>query len=227
MDRGAVAAIAALDDDVRRGLYEYVRAARRPVTREAAAQAVGISRKLAAFHLDKLVDLGVLRSGFGPSAARKVGRMPRLYEPADVDISVCVPERDPGLLAAILVEAVTDERAGETGAEAAMRVARQHGAAAGAAARTHVRPGRLGAERAAGLAQDVLAEQGFEPYREGAAVRLRNCPFHPLAARSPQFVCALNREYLDGMLDGIGADGRIAAALAPRAGECCVEIRPA
>ena len=57
----AVAAIAALDDDVRRALYEHVRAAGVPVTREEAATAVGISRKLAAFHLDKLVELGVLR----------------------------------------------------------------------------------------------------------------------------------------------------------------------
>lgn len=227
MNRAAVAAIAALDDDVRRALYEFVRAARRPVTREAAAEAVGISRKLAAFHLDKLVDLGVLRSGFGPADTRKVGRAPRVYEPAAADIAVCVPERTPGLLASILVEAVTHERADETGADAAMRVAHKHGAATGAAARARSRPGRLGAERAARLAEEVLAEQGFEPYREGAALRLRNCPFHPLAARSPDFVCGLNREYLDGVLDGIGADGRIVAELVPRPGECCVEIHPA
>src|SRR5205809_883694 len=72
MDRAAVAAIAALDDDVRRALYEHVRAAGAPVTRQEAATGVGISRKLAAFHLDKLVELGVLRSGFGPPSGRRV-----------------------------------------------------------------------------------------------------------------------------------------------------------
>jgi len=37
MDRQAVAAIAALDDDVRRALYEHVRSVGAPVTREDAA----------------------------------------------------------------------------------------------------------------------------------------------------------------------------------------------
>ncbi len=89
------------------------------------------------------------------------------------------------------------------------------------------RPGRVGAERGAALAYDVLAEQGFQPDRAGTALRLRNCPFRPLAAQAPAFVCGLNREYLDGVIDGIGADGPIVAELAPRTGECCVEIRPA
>src|SRR4051812_23000871 len=60
MARAAVAAIAALEDDVRRALFEHVRGAAQPVTRESAAAAIGISRNLAAFHLDKLVELGLL-----------------------------------------------------------------------------------------------------------------------------------------------------------------------
>jgi predicted ArsR family transcriptional regulator len=226
MDRAAVAAIAALDDDIRRALFEYVRGAGEPVTRESAAAAVGISRKLAAFHLDKLVDLGLLRSGFGRAGVGKVGRAPRRYEPADTDIAVRVPERAPELLATILVDALSGERQEERGSDAAMRVAREHGAAAGADVRERARPGRIGAERSVSLACEMLAEHGFEPYREGAAVRLRNCPFHPLAARAPEFVCGLNREYLAGVLAGLGADGRLVAELAPRPGECCVEIRP-
>src|SRR3954451_16981081 len=121
MDRAAVAAIAALDDDVRRSLSEHVRGAGVPVTREEGAAAVGISRKLAAFHLDKLVDLGVLRSGFGPATDRRVGRAPRRYEPAEADIAVRVPERSPELLASILVEAVTTEEPDERGEEAGVR----------------------------------------------------------------------------------------------------------
>jgi predicted ArsR family transcriptional regulator len=226
MDRAAVAAIAALDDDARRALYEYVRATAAPVTREAAAAAVGISRSLAAFHLDKLVELGVLRSGFDAARTRRVGRAPRLYEPADADIAVRVPERSPDLLAAILVEAVMDQRKGERADHAAIRVARGRGTMVGADARARTRPGRIGVERAAALAHQVLADQGFEPYREGAALRPRNCPFHPLAEREPEFVCRLNQAYLAGVIEGIGAEGRIAAALSPRAGECCVEICP-
>ncbi|MDT4917737.1 MAG: hypothetical protein QOI15_1492 [Pseudonocardiales bacterium] len=222
----AVAAIAALDDDVRRALFEHVRAAGVPVTREAAAGAVGISRTLAAFHLDKLVGLGLLRSGFGPPAARRVGRAPRVYEPAAASVAVCIPERAPDLLAGILIEAATGQRRGEDGTSAAMRVARDRGAALGARARAGTRGGRIGAERATTVARAVLADHGFEPYATETAIRLRNCPFHPLAAQDAEFVCGLNREYLGAMLDGIGAEGRVCAVLAPRAGECCVEIRP-
>ena len=227
MDRAAVAAIAALEDDVRRALYEHVRGSGAPVTRESAAAAVGISRKLAAFHLDKLVDLGLLSSGFGTSTPRRVGRAPRVYEPASTDISVHLPDRTPEVLAEILVAAVTEERPDERAEDAALRLARERGAALGDAERSRVRGGRLGAERGLTRAADLLARHGYEPYRSGAAVRLRNCPFHPLAATAPAFVCGLNRAYLAGVVDGLGAGDRLDAVLAPVAGECCVELRTA
>ncbi len=226
MDRAALAAIAALDDDVRRALYEHVRAAGVPVTREEAASAVGISRKLAAFHLDKLVELGVLRSGFGPATGRRVGRAPRLYEPAGEDLAVRVPERSPELLASILVEAVTTERPEERAEDAVLRVARDRGAGVGAAERARLRGGRVGPERALATSEELLARQGFEPFREEGSVRLRNCPFHPMAGMAPGLVCGLNRAYLAGLVEGLEAGDRVSAELAPRAGECCVELRP-
>jgi predicted ArsR family transcriptional regulator len=225
VDRSAVAAIAALDDDVRRSLYEHVRLAGVPVSREQAATAVGISSKLAAFHLDKLVDLGVLSSGFGPATDRRVGRAPRLYEPAVEDIAVRVPERNPELLASILVEAVTTERQDERAEDAVLRVAGERGVALGAGERTRLRGGRVGAERALATSEELLARQGFEPFREDGSVRLRNCPFHPLAGVAPALVCGLNRAYLAGVIEGLDAGDRVAAELAPRPGECCVELR--
>jgi predicted ArsR family transcriptional regulator len=225
MDRASVAAVAALDDDVRRRLYEFVRAAGVPVTREAAAEAVGISRKLAAFHLDKLADLGLLRSGF-PDAPRRVGRAPRVYEPGAREVAVRVPERTPEVLAEILVDAVLEERPDEPAAAAAVRVARARGARAGEQERAATRGGRIGAERALSLCADVLGRQGYEPYRGPGGVRLRNCPFHQMAAKAPEFVCGLNRAYVEGMVTGLGAEGRVDAVLAPAPGECCVEVRP-
>ena len=227
MDRASLAAIAALDEDVRRALYEHVRAAGEPVSRESAAEAVGISRKLAAFHLDKLVDLGLLRTGFAPRGTRGVGRAPRVYEPAAIDMCVRIPHRSPELIADILLAAVTDHESDERAEQAALRLAHERGTEIGYAARAEGRAGRIGAERAMGVAARVLTEQGFEPYAEDAALRLRNCPFHPLAARAPEFVCGLNRAYLGGMVDGLGAAERLVAELAPRAGECCVQLRPA
>jgi len=226
MDRAAVAAVAALDDDVRRALYQHVRAAGVPVTREEAAAAVGISRKLAAFHLDKLVEVGVLRSGFGPATGRRVGRAPRRYEPAAADIAVRMPERSPELLASILVEAVTTERSGERAEDTALRVAHRRGAALGSAERSRLRGGRVGSERALAASEELLAREGFEPFREDGSVRLRNCPFHPLAGMAPALVCGLNRAYLSGLVQGLDAEGRVCAELAPREGECCVALRP-
>jgi predicted ArsR family transcriptional regulator len=221
----AIHAVAALDDALRGGMYAFIRAARRPITRDEAAAAVGISRKLAAFHLDKLVDAGLLQARYEP--AGRVGRAPKVYEPTDTDIRITIPARRPDILAEILVEAVLTETPTETARDAAIRVASRHGETLGAAERSRSRPGRLGVERALTLTENMLAHHGFEPARTGpACVRLRNCPFHPLAAGAPELVCAINHAFLSGFLGGLRA-GNVEAALEPRAGECCVELRSA
>jgi predicted ArsR family transcriptional regulator len=221
-----VAAIAALDDDVRGALYACVRGADEPVTRESAAQAVGISRKLAAFHLDKLVDAGLLEAGTGPRTGPRVGRAPKVYSPARETVAVCVPPRDLGLLARVLLDALVSRSTAESGTAAAARVAAEHGRQRGADERDRLRPGRLGAERAVTITSRLLAEQGFEPHRAAETVRLRNCPFHPLAAERPDVVCGLNRAFVQGLLTGLQAEHAVEPVLAPRPGECCVELRP-
>ena len=57
-------ALAALREPIRRRLYEYVVRQAAAVSRDEAAQAVGTSRAMAAFHLDKLEELGLLRAEF-------------------------------------------------------------------------------------------------------------------------------------------------------------------
>ncbi|HEY5334668.1 MAG TPA: transcriptional regulator, partial [Mycobacteriales bacterium] len=190
-----------------------------------AATAVGISRKLAAFHLDKLVHVGLLLSRIEAVGEPKVGRTPRVYEPATRDVTVRVPPREPELLAAVLIEAVCSERADESSRDAVLRVAQAKGASAGRRHRDHLRPGRLGPERAMGVAVDLLAQQGFEPARDTVGVRLRNCPFHPLVAAAPGLVCGMNHAYQCGILQGLQADGALEAVLVPPDGACCVELR--
>jgi predicted ArsR family transcriptional regulator len=228
----AIRAIAVLDDELRRGMYTFIRAARRPVTRDEAAAAVGISRKLAAFHLDKLVDAGVLRADYQPvSGIRKAGRAPKVYQPADTDIRVSIPPRQPDLLADILVDAVLASgvnQVPDTGdghpRHAALRVARERGHALGAAERARSRLVRLSAERTLTLAGEVLQRHGFEPDRTSpTCLRLRTCPFHPLAAKAPDLVCGINHALLAGLTDGLQATS-VQAVLDPRAGECCVEL---
>jgi predicted ArsR family transcriptional regulator len=221
----AIRAIAALDDDLRRGMYAFIRAAQRPVTRDEAAAAVGISRKLAAFHLDKLVAAGALRAHYAPAVGgRRVGRAPKVYEPSGTDIRISIPPRTHDILAGILLDAVLTERHEENARGAALRVARHRGQAIGAAERERVRPGRLGPERALTLIGRLLEQRGFEPARDTAdCVRLRNCPFHPLAAHSPEVVCSINQAFLTGVIDGLEAPA-VEAVLRPRPGHCCVEL---
>jgi len=224
-DSTPLAAVAVLGDDLRRTMYEFIRRAGRAVTRDEAAQSAGISRKLAAFHLDKLVDAGLLATRYEhPGGLRRVGRTPKVYEPSTLDVQVSIPPREPVLLADILIEAVQAETPGETAGQAAHRVAHERGRHLGQAERGTLRGGRLGAERALTCTQQVLERHGFEPTRDAPTlIRLRNCPFHPLATKAPDLVCGINHAFLSGFLDGLDAP-TVHATLAPSPGRCCVEL---
>ncbi|GGZ91726.1 helix-turn-helix transcriptional regulator [Streptomyces echinoruber] len=208
----ALAALAVLGDTSRRRLLEFVRRARRPVTREEASAAVGISRKLAAFHLDKLVASGLLQARHGGHGPRRVGRAPKVYEAVPHALAVSLPPRRHDLLASLLAEAVAAQRPAESAREAALRVARDRGEALGAAARG----GDVGA---------FLESLGFEPADAGdGRTVLHNCPFHPVAAEAPDLVCGMNHAFLCGYLAAAGERGTTAVP-APRADACCVELR--
>lgn len=224
----AIDSVSALGEGTRRQMFAFIRRARRPVTRDEAAASAGISRKLAAFHLDKLVDAGLLRARYAsPAGVRKVGRQPKVYEPTDTPIRVSIPDRRHELLADLLVQAVLTEGEHETAVQAAMRTAEERGEQLGEEERAQTRPGRLGAERGLTLCERMLDRHGFEPAREAPdRLRLRNCPFHPLAAQAPDLVCGMNHAFLTGYLQGLRAPA-VQAVLAPRPGECCVELRHA
>lgn len=224
VDRQAVAAVAALDDDTRHALYDLARASDKPVTRESAAEFLGISRKLAAFHLDRLVEARLLTARIEAVGPQRVGRAPKVYMPAPAAITVHVPDRQPDLLASVLAEAVG--ATGQSGVRHALRAARDRGRAMGAEARSRLRPGRLGVERSRSLIVELLAERGFEPGAEDGVVVLRNCPFHPLASEEPTLVCGMNRAFVCGLTEGLAADTHLDAVLAPHDGRCCVEVRP-
>jgi predicted ArsR family transcriptional regulator len=204
-------AVTALADPSRQALYDHVRRQDRAVSREEAAEATGMSRGLAAFHLDKLVDAGLLTARYeSPSdQPRGRGRTPKLYETAHDGLAVTIPERRYDLIAEILADAVAEEPA--DAGEAARRHARTRGRAIGV---------RL---RGTDLLE-VLAGLGFEPDRaDGDQVVLHNCPFHVLAARQTALVCGLNHAFVAGIVAGLGAAGA-RAELIPRPGACCVTL---
>nr|BFE80012.1 hypothetical protein GCM10020093_026130 [Planobispora longispora] len=77
--------VAALNDPVRRAVYEYVISQGREVGRNEAAEAAGVQRTLAAFHLDKLVEAGLLEAGFkrlGEKTGPGSGRPAKVYRRA-------------------------------------------------------------------------------------------------------------------------------------------------
>jgi predicted ArsR family transcriptional regulator len=72
--------------------------------------------------------------------------------------------------------------------------------------------------------ESVLARQGYEPCRDDdGIIRLRNCPFHQLAERHREVVCGMNLTLVEGLVDGLGADGW-QPVLDPRSGYCCVAL---
>ena len=212
-----ISVIAALDDPVRRSLYDYVAARGDGVSRSDAAAATGIQRTLAAFHLDRLAEAGLVEVTFARPAGRSgpgAGRPAKLYRRAAAEYQVSVPPRDYRTAAELLAEVVD-----MTGAEPELqRSARSRGAAAGRAARRQS-PGQADDDLVIG----TLAAQGYQPYRDGGDVRLRNCPFHLLASRHPPLICGMNLALLEGLLAGAAAGG-LSARLDPRPKECCVVL---
>lgn len=238
-----VDAIAALQDPVRRRLYDYVAAQDHEVGRAEAADAAGIQRTLAAFHLDRLTEAGLLDAVFRRPAGRSgpgAGRPAKLYRRSATERTVSVPPRDYRVPAELLAE-VVEEIGGE---EVLERLARMRGRSAGAAAaEAMAAAAETGADKAgAGTPggdtpdQDTpdagapgerlmaaLRARGYEPYRDGAELRLRNCPFHALAVAFPPVVCGMNLALLEGLVEGLGPAG-VTARMDPRPGECCVVL---
>jgi predicted ArsR family transcriptional regulator len=226
LDDRSTGAIAALHDPGRRRLYELVRDAGHPVSREEAAERVGISRSLAAFHLDKLVERGLLTFTYARPEGRAgpgAGRPAKMYRLSDAEVSVSIPDRSYEVIGRLLLDAIQADNGKRS--RKAEDVAGAKGRKVGREARRERGRGRLGTERALTIAAEVLRERGYEPYSEDdGSTRLRSCPFHTLARHAPEVVCRMNRAFIEGLLRGIGNDS-LEAALEPVAGECCVAIR--
>ena len=220
-----ISSVALLDDPNRRRLYDLVAHAGEPVGRDEAAAAVGMSRELAAFHLDRLVAGGLLvpeyrrRSGrTGPGA----GRPAKLYRRAEGDVIVSLPTRNYGLAADVMAEAL--EELGKRGLHALEPVARERG-------RAEAERLAITAEPAAdGQANDPLIEAlrgaGYAP--EGQAdgsVMLRNCPYDALALDHRDLTCGMSAAWAEGLVAGLDSPMRV--ELAPAPGRCCVIFRPA
>lgn len=209
--------IGALAEPVRRALYEYVVAQPAPVGREQAAVAVGVPGHKANFHLDRLVEEGLLEVEFRRLSGRSgpgAGRPSKLYRRSDREWSVSLPPRRYDLVGHILATAVDRARREQVALDVVLDdVATAEGVAVGREARPSPLP-------------EVLARQGYEPRTSDGVTVLANCPFDSLAHDHTELVCGLNRTFVQGVVDGLDRDD-LTACLEPEPGLCCVKVRSA
>ncbi|MFG2126239.1 helix-turn-helix transcriptional regulator [Streptomyces sp. NPDC048751] len=213
--RPDVSAVAALDEPTRRRLYDHVVRRPGPVSRDEAAEALGLARQTAAFHLDRLADESLLdvvyerRSGrTGPGA----GRPAKLYKRSTKQVTVNLPERQYELAGRLFAQAMEES---ETTGEPVRAVLHR---------KAHTLGTQLAGQGGTGVI-DLLERYGFEPRQDGDAIVLGNCPFHALAREHTQTVCGMNLHLLHGVLEGL-AENSLRACLAPSPGHCCVRLEP-
>jgi predicted ArsR family transcriptional regulator len=217
-----LASVSCLDDQVRGRLYAYVASRNEPVRRDEAAAAVGIGRALAVYHLDKLVESGLLTASYRRPPGRSgpgAGRPAKVYTRSGGEFLVAVPPREYHLAARLLVQAVAADGSGQ--ARVALRdAARQLGDGLG---QTH-RADRAQGDGVWPALECVLSEHGFEPWHDDhGTVRLRNCPFRLLAEAQPEVVCDMNLALIQGLVTGLGA-GSLRPVHDPEPECCCVAI---
>jgi len=213
-----LASVSCLDEPVRGRLYAFVSGRGEPVGRDEAAAAVGIGRALAVYHLDKLVEAGLLTASYRRPPGRNgpgAGRPAKVYARSRGEFMVTVPVREYELAARLLVQVVAADRSGQAGA--ALQAAAW----------------KLGADLAqrdqTGHAPDTtlgraLSEYGYEPRQdEAGTVRMRNCPFRHLAELEPDLVCHMNLALIQGLAAGLDPGGP-QPVLDPEPGHCCVAI---
>jgi predicted ArsR family transcriptional regulator len=215
-----LSSIASLAEPARRDLYLFVATQPEPVSRDQASAGTGLPRHAVKFHLDRLVDEGLLEVEYRRLSGRQgpgAGRPSKLYRRADREVAITLPERRYDLAGRILATAVHAADEGMGIRTAVGRAAAEEGRAVGANA--------LAGGVAPVTAATVLAAYGYEPRTLGDRTVLANCPFRTLAVDHTELICGMNLEFVRAMTQQLGltdADVR----LEPTPGQCCVTLRP-
>lgn len=217
-----ISGVSLLADPVRRRLYEVVAASPDAVGRAEAAQAADVPPHTAKFHLDKLVEEGLLTTEFRRLTGRSgpgAGRPAKLYRRSERQVDLTLPRRQYELAGHLLATAVERAAVGDV---AVLDAVRQAAHDAGHELDT-------GPRTSAGDDLDTVARalqgHGYEPRREGDRILLANCPFDRLAAEHRTLVCTMNLALVEGVVEQLQCDGAC-ARLDPAAGRCCVTLTP-
>jgi predicted ArsR family transcriptional regulator len=220
--------VVALGEPLRRRLYLFVASQPDAVSRDQAAQEFGVSRSVAAFHLDRLAELGLVDVEFrrppgraGPGA----GRPSKLYRGTAHDVAVSLPPRDYEVAGRLLAEAVSvSARDGVPVTTALSDAARTVGVSLGR--RAHEDATSSAPEDVVDAACEVLRDCAYEARRAEGDIVLDNCPFHALAEGYRDLVCGMNLALMNGFTEALLEAG-LDAELDPQPGRCCVVLRKA
>lgn len=231
-----VRGVAALADPVRGVLYGYVVAQREPVSRDQASEGTGVARHTAKFHLDKLVDVGLLVTTSKRLSGRQgpgAGRPSKLYARSDREVSVSVPERRYELAGHVMAQALEASGRDSTAVVDALYAAAAHlGAALGEEARAEAgaqtppaqpTPAQPTPGQVMLTTCQALAAFGYEPRPQGKIITLVNCPFDALAREHTALVCGMNLALVAAFAQRL-AKGSVVARLDPAKGRCCVVL---
>ncbi len=220
LDAG-VSGVAALAEPARRALYLYVSAQPDAVSREQAAQDCSLPQHSVKFHLDRLVDAGLLEVEFRRLSGRTgpgAGRPAKLYRRSDRQISVSLPERRYDVAGQVLARAIDLSLAEGTRLSEAV-------AGAAEAEGRRIAEGADAGVPATQQAEQVLRGHGYEPRTDERGICLLNCPFDALAREHTELVCGMNLALVGGVLDAVDCRS-LEAVLDPEPGMCCVKAVP-
>ncbi len=172
-----------------------------------------MARSTVSFHLDRLVQDGLLAVEFHKPAGRTgpgSGRPAKMYRTVGSEIGASVPDRNYDLAGELMATAIEASQADGAPVAESLRAAA-------------FLKGRELAE-AAGDLEEFLTESGYQPEHDGeGGYLLPNCPFHRLSRAHAAVVCDMNGAFLRGAAVGCGSpEERVAPAAG--AGHCCARI---
>ena len=215
-----VSRVSALADPIRRALYHFVAHQPGAVSRDQAAAGLEIPRHTAKFHLDKLVDEGLLVPEFKRLSGRTgpgAGRPAKLYRRVRKEVNVTLPRRRYDLAGHVLADTLERLQAG-TPFDQAIADAADNAATIVVESWPPTESSEM--DRVAG----VLSRLGYKPRPETDRVRLSNCPFQQLSDDHTDVICSMNRRFIDAVGRRLSCSD-VTPTSVDRGTGCCVALR--
>lgn len=202
MNAADLMAVGLLAEPTRHRLYFYIRERQEPVGREEAAQHVGVKPRIAAFHLDRMAEAGLLQVEYrrlsgrvGPGA----GRPAKVYSISPRSFSVQIPQTRYALAASMMATSLAAACPREDAAGSLREVATAVGTSLGDEIRRQARTKNSRIE----AFQVRLTQLGYEPRVEDTGEwTMRNCIFAELSTSHREIVCPMNAAFMNGLICG-------------------------